>query len=250
MLYSYKSVYANLQLQQRYSKEKGTGTSIGIAIVAALLINNFILLNAKVPSGSMENTIMTGDRLFGFRLSYLMEDPKRGDIVIFKYPDNESINYIKRIIGLPGETVTIKDSKVYINDSTTPLKEDYLKEEWVIANDGMQFQVPEGCYFMMGDNRNNSKDSRYWNNTYVARDKILAKAIFRYWGQILLIMNKKTVWAAMLTRFSFYFIRIILYLCSCIDNCSSCQICLDLIYSVFLIRTICMYSNRLACTKS
>ena len=80
---------------------------------------------------------MTGDRLFGFRLSYLMEDPKRGDIVIFKYPDNESINYIKRIIGLPGETVTIKDSKVYINDSTTPLKEDYLKEEWVIANDEM-----------------------------------------------------------------------------------------------------------------
>ena len=114
--------------------------SIGIAIVAALLINNFILLNAKVPSGSMENTIMTGDRLFGFRLSYLMEDPKRGDIVIFKYPDNESINYIKRIIGLPGETVTIKDSKVYINNSATPLKEDYLKEEWVIANDGMQFR--------------------------------------------------------------------------------------------------------------
>ena len=128
--------------------------SIGIAIVAALLINNFILLNAKVPSGSMENTIMTGDRLFGFRLSYLMED-----------------------------------SKVYINDSTTPLKEDYLKEEWVIANDGMQFQVPEGCYFMMGDNRNNSKDSRYWNNTYVARDKILAKAIFRYWGGFKLLTN-------------------------------------------------------------
>ena len=202
MLYSYKSVYANLQLQQRYSKEKGTGTHMEqnniseqendlqmIAIVAALLINNFILLNAKVPSGSMENTIMTGDRLFGFRLSYLMEDPKRGDIVIFKYPDNESINYIKRIIGLPGETVTIKDSKVYINDSTTPLKEDYLKEEWVIANDGMQFQVPEGCYFMMGDNRNNSKDSRYWNNTYVARDKILAKAIFRYWGGFKLLTN-------------------------------------------------------------
>ena len=129
------------------------------------------------------------DRLFGFRLSYLMEDPKRGDIVIFKYPDNESINYIKRIIGLPGETVTIKDSKVYINNSATPLKEDYLKEEWVIANDGMQFQVPEGCYFMMGDNRNNSKDSRYWNNTYVARDKILAKAIFRYWGGFKLLTN-------------------------------------------------------------
>ena len=115
--------------------------SIGIAIVAALLINNFILLNAKVPSGSMENTIMTGDRLFGFRLSYLMEDPKRGDIVIFKYPDNESINYIKRIIGLPGETVTIKDSKVYINNSATPLKE----ERWgktILRKQQRDFTVP------------------------------------------------------------------------------------------------------------
>ena len=161
--------------------------SIGIAIVAALLINNFILLNAKVPSGSMENTIMTGDRLFGFRLSYLMEDPKRGDIVIFKYPDNESINYIKRIIGLPGETVTIKDSKVYINDSTTPLKEDYLKEEWVIANDGMQFQVPEGCYFMMGDNRNYSLDARYWNNPYISEDKMVAKVLFTYFPSFKII---------------------------------------------------------------
>lgn len=156
--------------------------SIGIAIIAALLINNFILLNARVPSGSMENTIMTGDRLFGFRLSYLFSDPERGDIVIFKYPDDESVNYIKRIIGLPGETVTIKDGKIYINHSDTPLKEDYLKEEWVRANTDMEFTVPEGYYFMLGDNRNNSKDSRYWNNTYVARDKILAKAIFRYWG--------------------------------------------------------------------
>lgn len=156
--------------------------SIGIAIIAALLINNFILLNARVPSGSMENTIMTGDRLFGFRLSYLFSNPERGDIVIFKYPDDESVNYIKRIIGLPGETVTIKDGKIYINHSDTPLKEDYLKEEWVRANTDMEFTVPEGYYFMLGDNRNNSKDSRYWNNTYVARDKILAKAIFRYWG--------------------------------------------------------------------
>ncbi len=163
--------------------------SIGIALVAALLINNFILLNAKVPSGSMENTIMTGDRLFGFRLSYMFSDPERGDIVIFKYPDDESVNYIKRVIGLPGETVTITDGKIYINHSDTPLKEDYLKEEWLVKNDGMEFQVPEGYYFMLGDNRNSSKDSRYWTNTYVARDKILAKAIFRYWGGFKLLIN-------------------------------------------------------------
>ena len=194
MLYSYKSVYANFQLQQCYSKEKGTGTHMEQNNISEQ--ENDLQTNEKKDNkktDEKESTAKTileyGDRLFGFRLSYLMEDPKRGDIVIFKYPDNESINYIKRIIGLPGETVTIKDSKVYINDSTTPLKEDYLKEEWVIANDGMQFQVPEGCYFMMGDNRNNSKDSRYWNNTYVARDKILAKAIFRYWGGFKLLTN-------------------------------------------------------------
>ena len=101
----------------------------------------------------MENTIMTGDRLFGFRLSYLMEDPKRGDIVIFKYPDNESINYIKRIIGLPGETVTIKDSKVYINNSATPLKED---SRFFICNRGtiinMEHAVDfDGTMFLLDD---------------------------------------------------------------------------------------------------
>lgn len=163
--------------------------SIAIAVFAALLINNFILLNAKVPSGSMENTIMTGDRLFGFRLSYLFSDPERGDIIIFKYPDNESVNYIKRVIGLPGETITISDGKVYINHSETPLKEEYLKEDWLVMNDNMEFIVPEDCYFMMGDNRNNSKDSRYWKNTFVSKDKILAKAIFRYWGGFKLLTD-------------------------------------------------------------
>lgn len=154
--------------------------SIAIAVIAAFLINNFILFNANVPSGSMENTIMTGDRVFGFRLAYLFSEPERGDIVIFKYPDNESLNYIKRIIGLPGETVTIRGGQVYINDSDTPLVEPYLPNTPYVQDYG-PFEVPEGHYFMLGDNRNNSADSRYWNNTYVAKDKIEAKAFFRYW---------------------------------------------------------------------
>lgn len=154
--------------------------SIGIAIVAALLINNFILLNVNIPSGSMQNTIMKGDRVFGFRLAYLFSEPERGDIVIFKWPDDESVNYIKRIIGLPGETVTIRGGKVYINDSDTPLDEPYLAETpW--DQDFGPYEVPEGHYFMLGDNRNNSKDSRAWKNTYVARDEILAKAFLKYW---------------------------------------------------------------------
>lgn len=122
---------------------------------------------------------MTGDRILGWRLTYNFREPKRGDIVIFKYPDNENENYIKRIIGLPGEKVTIKEGKVYIGDSTEPLEEDYVKEEWS-GGDGV-YWVPEDSYFMLGDNRNNSKDSREWVNKYVHRDKILGEASFCYW---------------------------------------------------------------------
>ena len=163
--------------------------SIAFAVGVALLINTFILLNARIPSGSMETTIMTGDRIFGFRLSYLFKDPQRYDIVIFKYPDDESTNYIKRIIGLPGETIEVKEGRAYLVNSDGSLTaldaEDayYLHEEPRNArnSDGI-YKVPEGSYFMMGDNRNHSSDSRFWKNKFVAKDKILAKAFFRYWG--------------------------------------------------------------------
>ena len=94
--------------------------------------------------------------------------------------DEESQLYIKRIIGLPGETVTIIDGKVYIDGSDTPLDDSFCPETPDGKGDGV-YQVPEDCYFMMGDNRNNSHDSRFWNHKYVARDKILGKALFRYW---------------------------------------------------------------------
>lgn len=94
--------------------------TIFLAILAALVIKNFIIINANIPSGSMENTIMEGDRIFGFRLAYHDKAPKRGDIIIFKYPDDEEENYIKRVIGLPGETVLIRDAQVYINGSPVP----------------------------------------------------------------------------------------------------------------------------------
>lgn len=152
------------------------------AVILAYCINNFIIVNATVPTGSMNNTIMEGDRMIGLRFSYLFDDPKRGDIVIFKYPDDETQNYVKRVIGLPGDTIQIIEGKVYINGSTTPLEEDYLKET-PTGNFG-PFVVPEGKYFMMGDNREKSWDSRYWTNKYVAKDKILGKAVLRYWPNI------------------------------------------------------------------
>lgn len=160
-----------------------------VAVLIAVFLKNFVIINATIPSGSMENTILKEDDLFGFRLAYMFKEPERGDIIIFQYPDNESEKYIKRIIGLPGEKVTISEGKIYINDSTEPLDEPYLKEEWTYMNSNMVFEVPENSYFVMGDNRNRSWDSRFWNNTYVSREQIIGKAGFRYypfnrWGKV------------------------------------------------------------------
>jgi len=152
---------------------------IVLAVIIAFICNNYIIVNAQIPSDSMCNGIKTGDRLFGFRFSYLYASPKRGDVVIFKYPDDETQNYVKRIIGLPGDIVVIKDSKVYVNDVL--LDEPYIREPMAANSQVLTYSVPKGYYFMMGDNRNNSLDSRFWKNTYVAKDKILAKAIFKYY---------------------------------------------------------------------
>jgi len=149
-----------------------------VAFIVGHCLNQFVLLKADVPTGSMENTIMKGDRLMGFRLAYLFSDPKRGDVVMFDFPDDESLLYVKRIIGLPGETVEIRDGKIYINGSTKPLKEDYLKE--IPYSENAVYEVPEGHYFMLGDNRNASADSRRWENKYVAKEKIRCKVWFRY----------------------------------------------------------------------
>lgn len=177
---------------------------IAVAVIAAFIINNFIIINATVPTGSMENTILAGDRVIGLRLSYIFNKPERGDIVVFKYPLDETKTYIKRVIGLPGETVEIEDSKIKITDTKTgetieeELKEDYLKEDWLVMNDGYKFEIPEDRYLMIGDNRNHSADAREWQTEvkmypdvygtdediiYVHEDKILGKAYFSYWSQ-------------------------------------------------------------------
>lgn len=148
------------------------------AILLGLFINNFVLLKAEIPSSSMENTLKIDDQLIGLRSAYWFHKPERGDIVMFDYPDDEKQLFIKRIIGLPGETVEIVEGKVYINGSSTPLDEPYVKET-PVGSFG-PYVVPEGKYFMLGDNRNNSKDSRYWKNQFVEEDKIHCKAWLRY----------------------------------------------------------------------
>lgn len=152
-----------------------------IAIAVALILKNFVIINATVPTGSMENTIEPGDDLFGLRLAYAFSEPQRGDIIIFKFPDDESEKYVKRIIGLPGETVTITDGRIYIDDEQEPLEEDYLKEEWTRATGPFSFEVPQDSYLVLGDNRNDSYDARYWENTYVSKDAIVGKAYMVYY---------------------------------------------------------------------
>lgn len=151
-----------------------------VVIVVVLLLQNFVIINAEIPSESMEKTIMTGDKLIGNRLAYIKNGPKRFDVVIFKYPDDEKELYIKRIVGLPGETIDVIGGKVYIDGSEKPLDDSFCLEVPDGSGDG-HFVVPEDSYFMMGDNRNNSNDSRFWNNPFVHKEKILGEAMFRYW---------------------------------------------------------------------
>ena len=163
--------------------------TLAITIAVVFVIKNYIIINASVPTGSMENTIMPGDNLFGYRLAYLLEEPERGDVIFFYFPDDESQKYVKRIIGLPGEKVSIMDGYIYINDSQIPLEEAYLKEAWTMGTGPFEFEVPEDSYLVLGDNRNSSQDARYWANPYVTKEKIIGKAIFTYfpfhrWGAI------------------------------------------------------------------
>ncbi|MCR5830478.1 MAG: signal peptidase I [Lachnospiraceae bacterium] len=156
---------------------------IGIALILATLINSFVILKAEVISGSMEDTLQIGDVYIGNRLSYVFGDPERGDIVFFEFPDNEDETFVKRIIGLPGDKIEIIDGKVYLNGSKEPIKEPYLKEP-PHKEDFGPVTVPEDCYFMMGDNRNHSSDSREWKTTFVTKDQLLAKAWLRIWPPI------------------------------------------------------------------
>jgi signal peptidase I len=161
---------------------------IVLAFVIAMVLKTCVFANAKVPSGSMLNTIYEQDRIIASRLEYKFHEPERGDIVIFKSPDDlakgNTVYFIKRVIGLPGETVTIVNGVVYITDkdgNSEQLKEDYVTVEPPEGNYG-PYVVPEDSYFVMGDNRNDSVDSRFWTTThFVQKDLIIGKAKFCYY---------------------------------------------------------------------
>lgn len=156
-----------------------------LTIAFALFFNFFVIVNAVIPSGSMEQTIMTGDRIIAFRLSYLFGEPSRHDIIILPDPDNPRGDlFIKRIVGMPGEMVLIDNGRVYIIPEGGRELE-LLYEPFIDPDDPPRGSfgpvlVPENSFFLMGDNRNSSMDSRHWNNAFVHEDDILGRAVFRY----------------------------------------------------------------------
>lgn len=159
---------------------------IVVAIIIAIILKIFVFANAVIPTGSMLNTIQEGDRVIASRLAYISKDPERYDIVIFKFPDNESTYFVKRVIGLPGETVEIVNGIVYVttaNGETTQLDDSFVTNCKPEGDFG-PYEVPEDCYFMMGDNRNTSWDSRYWDNKFVHKEKIVGKVKFKYYPGI------------------------------------------------------------------
>ena len=132
------------------------------------LVTDFFTGNQSsimIQSSSMEPTLEIGDNIIIDCTAYEDENVNRGDIIFFRYPVALSLGtetyYVMRAIGLPGETVEITNAKIYI-DGAGPLEENYLKEDWVIANNGYSFKVPAECYLVLADNRNLSSDSRYW----------------------------------------------------------------------------------------
>jgi signal peptidase I len=175
--------------------------SIVIAVIMALFIRTFVVQAFKIPTGSMEPNLLIGDHLlvnkFVFgpsgpeRMILPTRDIRRGDIVVFKYPEDPERDFIKRVIGLPGDTVELKQHLVHING--TPLDEPYahylprsasgLLDEFTQGDVRDQYGpvvVPAGSFFVMGDNRDNSQDSRYWG--FLPRSLVKGRALFIYWS--------------------------------------------------------------------
>lgn len=153
---------------------------IACAVAASYLVVTFVGQRTQVSGGSMETTLSDGDHLIVDKISYRFSDPKRYDIVVFPYRYEKNTYYIKRIIALPGETVQITDGYVYINGQK--LDEHYGNE--VMENPGLAADpvtLGEDEYFVLGDNRNNSQDSRMANVGVIHRDELLGRAWVRIW---------------------------------------------------------------------
>ncbi len=168
--------------------------SIVIAFCLAMVIRAFVVQAFKIPTGSMRMTLLEGDLIlvnkfiYGAKIPFTklrlpaLSQPKRGDVVVFIYPEDKKKDFIKRLVGLPGESVEIKSGSIYINDK--PAQEPvfnriYYYNRGDLGAEGRKIIVPKDSYFVLGDNSASSKDSRYWG--FVPKDNLLGEALIIYW---------------------------------------------------------------------
>lgn len=145
------------------------------ALVLALVLRTFVVQAFWIPSGSMIPTLQIKDRVLVCKFWYRFSDPKRGDIVVFKYPMDPKRDFVKRVVGLPGDTVELQEGTVLINGE--PQSEPFVKNHDRFTMPALR--VPDGSYFCMGDNRPNSQDSRFWG--FVPESYLRGPVFFRYW---------------------------------------------------------------------
>ena len=190
--------------EKKLNKAKKTGAAfsgwrenleaIFIAVLLALFIRTFVVQAFKIPSGSMMDTLQIGDHIlvnkfaYGIDVPYLgvpilhRSPPRRGDVIVFKYPNDPNKDYIKRVVAVGGDEVAVRNKQLYVNQK--PVEEDYIihteTRVWPVRDNYGPVRVPENNLFVMGDNRDNSSDSRFWG--FLDLEAVLGKAFLIYWS--------------------------------------------------------------------
>ena len=165
-------------------KWKDWGEPLLIAAVLAIFIRTFIFGPYKIPTGSMKPTFMENDKIFVDKLSYRFHEPQRGDIIVFKYPKDRKKDFVKRLVGLPGDKIEIRNPSVLVNGkpmTDPPFSKNiyYNVETWDFGKSGQVISVPKGYLFALGDNSAHSADSRQWG--FIPRKDIVGKAFMIWW---------------------------------------------------------------------
>jgi signal peptidase I len=214
----------DLAEESRQARAWETVRALLIAVIIAFCVRSFVIEPFKIPSGSMIPTLLIGDYIlvnkfaYGLRVPFTNEvlvsvgDPTRGDVVVFRFPDDPSIDYIKRVVGIPGDKIEITGDRLYVNGQLVDRQPDGQYEEdeqlsskrrfletnvesdqySILQNERtlhstmtQTWVVPDDSYFMMGDNRDNSADSRKWQNHFVREDQLRGRAFMIHWSWVL-----------------------------------------------------------------
>lgn len=192
------STQAPQELTKKKSLIREYAESIIIAVLLALVIRTYLVQAFKIPSGSMEDTLAIGDHLlvnkfiYGTKIPFIdkrtltIREPRQGDVIVFEYPEDPSKDFIKRVVGVPGDVVEGKDKKVFVNGKPYENPHEIHKEKDIIPKEMNPrdtfgpVTVPNDSFFVMGDNRDRSYDSRFWK--FVRRDQIKGLAFIKYWS--------------------------------------------------------------------